>query len=187
MRLMTIPLCSCFVLAFAACGDDDKDGGDTTNTTDTQEEVARADTSTPDTFADVPHGETAEPDTAGPDTTEPADTTPAETDTAEPARVDEACSEAGYTDCFINDDCPAAERCQNMSANEVEIPCCVPGVRGTGAAGVPCTNENECASSLCISYNDGPFLCSAPCDGSEGACPEAAPECVFGLCVPGGE
>ena len=51
-------------------------------------------------------------------------------------------------------------------------------------AGEACTSENECDTSLCISYNDGPQLCSMPCpeDGSD--CPPAASACVFGLCVP---
>ena len=168
------------LLAFAACGDD-------ASSTDTASDTA-ADTSgevSPDTTADT----TADTADSAPDTTvdtaaDTGDDTPDTAgDTAENPRVDEACSEQGYTDCFINDDCVAAERCENMSANDVEIPCCVVGPRGTGQTGEPCDSENDCETSLCISLNEGPLLCSAPCAGPE-ECPESATDCKFGLCVP---
>ena len=156
-----------FLIALAfllptACGDDDKPS-DTTQV-ETTAEV------TPETTAEVTPETTAET---------VAETTP---ETTEPAKVDEACAEAGYAECFINADCEASQRCENMSANEIEIPCCVTGARGTKVAGEPCTTENECDTSLCISYNEGPQLCSRPCDDTP--CPAAASECVFGLCVP---
>lgn len=171
MRLPTLltVLSLSLMPVFAACDDDEK-------------------STTPDTAADTA-GDSASPDTTTPDTTEPDTTADSAADTttpdaSEPAKVDAACSEAGYSDCFINADCQASERCQNMSANDVEIPCCITGARGTKVAGEPCTGENECDTSLCISYNDGPQLCSMPCpeDGSD--CPPAASACVFGLCVP---
>ena len=134
----------------------------------------------PDTISDTSAPDT--PETSTPETTTDA----AETaDTTEPAKVEAACDEAGYSECFSNDDCQASERCQNMSANDVEVPCCITGARGTKGAGEACTGENECETSLCISYNDGPQLCSKPCDGSASDCPAAASDCVFGLCVPG--
>ncbi len=196
MRLST--LLSAFVLivapTFVACDDDDK-------TTDTVSDTSTPDTSgdtvsdtttpdtTPDTTNDVPTDacgvDTLCGDTTPADTADTEDTSTPEVEVSEPTKVDAACSEAGYSECFINDDCQASERCENMSANDVEIPCCVTGARGTKVAGEACTSENECDTSLCISYNDGPQLCSKPCDGSGTDCPAAAAECVFGLCVPG--
>jgi hypothetical protein len=163
-----------FLIALAfllptACGDDDKPTDTTPETTAevTPETVAEV---TPETVAEVT------PETVAEVTPEVVE------ETTEPTKVDAACSEGGYTDCFINADCEASQRCENMSANEVEIPCCVTGARGTKVAGEPCTSENECDTSLCISYNEGPQLCSRPCDDTP--CPAAASECVFGLCVP---
>jgi len=195
MRLPT--LLSALVLtlapAFAACDDDkatdtisDSLSPDTTG--DTAGDTSVSDTIS-DTTTDVPT------DACGVDTicgdTSPADTTDtstpetaAEVEVSAPTRVEAACSEAGYAECFINDDCQAGERCENMSANDVEIPCCVAGARGTKVAGEACTSENECDTSLCISYNDGPRLCSKPCDGSGTDCPAAASACIFGFCVP---
>ena len=157
MRLSSVIISLC--LSLSACGDDDSKPADTTAA-----DTTAADTSAPETVEE----------TATPDTT--ADTTP--------AKVDAACSEQGYTDCFHNGDCEASERCENMSANDVQIPCCVTGARGTADAGVACVNENDCASALCISMNDGPFLCSKVCqDDSE--CPPAAAKCsAIGACVP---
>jgi hypothetical protein len=174
------------VLAGLGCGDDGDGNGDTSATPDAADSASAVDSaSAPDSVADSAP-DTA-PDTQAEDVATNDDTASdtAVAETAEPARVEEDCAEEGYAACFINDDCPAPERCQNMSANEVEIPCCVPGARGTLPAGEPCTGENDCATSLCISYNDGPFLCSAPCDGGPDGCPSAAPACIFGLCVPG--
>ena len=165
---------------FAACDDDEKSMADTTS--DTTADTTSPDTSVPDaTEPDTNVPDTNLPDTGTPDTGTPDTGSP---DTSEPVKVEAACSEGGYSDCFINADCEASERCQNMSANDVEIPCCITGARGTKVAGEACTSENECDTSLCISYNDGPQLCSMPCpeDGSD--CPPAASACVFGLCVP---
>lgn len=166
-----------FCLSSSACGDDDSKPADTTG----------GDTASPDTTADTsaPEVEVQE-ETSAPDAAEDtsADTSPDTTaDTTPPAKVDEACSEQGYTDCFHNGDCAEAERCEDMSASELEIPCCVTGPRGTADAGVACTSENDCASGLCISYNFGPLLCSKVCE-SDAECPPAAAKCsVIGACV----
>jgi hypothetical protein len=168
-----------FGLVLGACGDDGSKAS-----ADTVRDTTAGDTA--ETAQDAPEsldtrGDDTAPDSAGetsPDTADTADTADA------PARVDAACSEQGYDDCFHNGDCEAAERCEDMSASDLQIPCCVPGARGTGEAGVPCADENDCASALCISTNDGPFLCSKVCQG-DGDCPPAAARCsAIGACVP---
>jgi len=156
MRLLALAL-PFVCLSLQACGDDQ-----TTKPTDTALDTTAAET----------QAETAQADTQ--ETSE----------TAAPAKVDAACAEQGYTDCFHNGDCAAAERCEDMSSSALEIPCCVVGTRGTGEAGVACTTENDCAAALCIQANDGPSLCSKVCM-TDADCPAAAAKCaVIGACVP---
>lgn len=170
-----VPVIVALCVSFVACGDDDSKPADSASP-----DTTTPDTATPDTTADTGVPEVDE-DTSAPDTSVPGD---ASADATPPAKVDAACSEAGYTDCFHNGDCADTERCENMSASDLEIPCCVTGARGTADAGVACTNENDCASGLCISYNEGPFLCSRVC-ASDAECPPAAARCsAIGACVP---
>ena len=49
------------------------------------------------------------------------------------------------TECFFNADCQKALRCE---CDDTTGCSCQPGTRGTGAAGAPCANGNDCASSI---------------------------------------
>lgn len=98
--------------------------------------------------------------------------------TGEDAAVDSSvgpvssCSELSTTDCFSNLDCPAERRCQNAGTELDPVPCCVPGARGTGAAGTACTLELDCESAVCI---EG--LCSKTCTQDED-CPAGMKSCI---------
>lgn len=82
-----------------------------------------------------------------------------------------ACADIGATDCFSNYDCPdLATRCENQTTAGDEIPCCVPGARGAGEAGDPCTGENDCKSSLCIDDGGSAEFCTDVCS-SLAECP----------------
>lgn len=83
-----------------------------------------------------------------------------------------SCSELSTTDCFSNLDCPAEQRCQNAGTELDPVPCCVPGARGTGAAGTSCTLELDCESAVCI---EG--LCSKTCTKDED-CPAGMKSCI---------
>lgn len=68
--------------------------------------------------------------------------------------------EAG-TECNFNHDCQSALRCDCA-----DFPCtCKAGARGTGRNGIdPCTDPNQCASSLCIEGPpDSGDFCSDEC------------------------
>lgn len=83
----------------------------------------------------------------------------------------DACSDIGATECFSNYDCPSmADRCENKGTPDFAVPCCVPGQRGAGLAGDPCTGENDCKSSLCFEISSG-NVCSDVCT-SNGDCPK---------------
>ncbi len=86
--------------------------------------------------------------------------------------VNESCDEASLSACFANSDCDEDFRCQNIAAGEEAIACCVQAPRGTGITGDACSSENECASGLCIEFNDNPYLCADECDPSADECPE---------------
>jgi hypothetical protein len=59
---------------------------------------------------------------------------------------------------------------------DLPVACCVPGARGDGALGDPCTSENDCASALCIELDGGTSLCTEQC-ADESTCITALPEC----------
>ncbi|HEY3356732.1 MAG TPA: hypothetical protein VGQ83_26005 [Polyangia bacterium] len=107
---------------------------------------------------------------AAPATDGPADAAAA---TDGPADTTFATGDASNAACTFNADCPAAERCECSEA----LGCfCHLGARGTGVSGVdPCTDGNDCATSLCVEGN-GAFYCSGPCTCA-GACPaECGPQ-----------
>ena len=84
-------------------------------------------------------------------------------------------------------------RCENVSSDEFELPCCVEGERGTGMLGEACQMEHDCQSSLCIDggANGDQGHCSELCE-TDDDCHENLPQCieVFGgdaYCFPAGE
>lgn len=80
------------------------------------------------------------------------------------------CADIGALECFSSYDCPdPATRCENQGTPDFAVPCCVPGPRGPGLAGDPCTGENDCKSSLCFEIGSG-SVCSDVCTGN-GDCP----------------
>jgi hypothetical protein len=87
-----------------------------------------------------------------------------------------ACSEINALDCFSNLDCMSADRCENKGTSDLPVPCCVPGARGTGMSGDPCTIDNDCATSLCIETSSG-YRCSGECK-SDTECPPELPVCT---------
>jgi hypothetical protein len=75
-----------------------------------------------------------------------------------------ACADISATDCFSNLDCSSAsDRCQSVG---VDLPCCVPGARGTGKGGDSCMSENDCETALCI-QTAGVSVCSGACTSAQ--------------------
>jgi hypothetical protein len=87
-----------------------------------------------------------------------------------------ACTTPNECPCFSNDDCPDGTRCHAADPDNVY---CEPGPRGTGAAGVTCAGENDCASALCVEGSDV-MRCSRTCT-SPSECPAELPRCLGGL------
>jgi hypothetical protein len=77
-------------------------------------------------------------------------------------------------ECTFNRDCVAEARC----ACDVHTGCaCELGPRGTGKNGVdPCTDGNDCASSLCVEGPGGVSYCSDECV-DQGDCTGMLPVC----------
>lgn len=87
-----------------------------------------------------------------------------------------SCAEIGADDCFSNLDCIAADRCEDQGGASLAVPCCVPGMRGTGVLGDPCTIDDDCATSLCVETPGG-YLCSGECT-QPADCIPALPDCT---------
>jgi hypothetical protein len=85
------------------------------------------------------------------------------------------CAELSATDCFSNLDCSSDRRCQSLDGVGLVV-CCLPGPRGTKAAGDPCTGAIECASAVCIAKGQDPSVCSKDCQ-SEADCPTGMKDC----------
>lgn len=78
------------------------------------------------------------------------------------------------TQCSFNRDCEASSVCDCA-----EFPCtCQLGTRGTGAVGTPCTDEDDCASAVCINENTTDSYCTDACTDTS-VCGGVATECVF--------
>ncbi len=108
----------------------------------------------------------------GSDTPSPGDA-PLTSDTAPDAAS--VCTMPNECPCFSNDDCPAGTRCHSDGADVY----CMPGPRGTGAAGSVCTTEDDCESSLCVEGTDT-MRCSKTCT-SPTECPPELPRCLGGI------
>jgi hypothetical protein len=98
-----------------------------------------------------------------------------------------ACPTATSCPCFTNYDCPDSYACVSQDDTGTNI-YCVPGQRGTGAVGAPCTGEADCASALCVDGSSG-MSCSDLCD-SEMDCVTSLPMCIaivgegISICAP---
>jgi hypothetical protein len=92
-----------------------------------------------------------------------------------------SCEDVPSQSCFANADCADSEICYDVGGDDLEVPCCIPGQRGTVAAGQPCSLDQgqlECASALCIGLNDAESgVCSQSCQ-SDADCPSEAPRCI---------
>jgi len=87
-----------------------------------------------------------------------------------------SCASIASKECFANLECAAAERCRNVGTAIDPVACCVPGPRGTKAAGELCSSEDDCASGVCIAKS-GPSRCSKDC-ASAADCPTGMKECI---------
>jgi len=77
-------------------------------------------------------------------------------------------------ECAFNAECPASERCECTDGTCV----CAAGPRGTGCAGIdPCTDGNDCTSSVCAEGNGGAFYCSGVC-AVDADCGPQLPRCL---------
>jgi hypothetical protein len=91
--------------------------------------------------------------------------------------------------CFSSDDCPPTHWCHSEDSSGLSV-WCIPGARGSGEAGAPCTGEADCASALCVASATSAMLCSALCD-TAADCPSSLPTCQYvgfgverSLCAP---
>lgn len=159
-----LPLLTC-TLGLAACSDDSSDGAAGAAGSQPGNDAAAGSAGTAGAAGSA--GEDAGTDAA-------VEVDGAAGATGEDAAVGpvSSCSELSTTDCFSNLDCPAERRCQNAGTELESVPCCVPGARGTGAAGTACTLELDCESAVCI---EG--LCSKTCTQDED-CPAGMKSCV---------
>ena len=87
-----------------------------------------------------------------------------------------SCASIGSKECFANVECGADQRCKNVGTETDPVACCVPGPRGTKAAGELCASEDDCASGVCIAKN-GPSRCSKDCT-SAADCPTGMKDCI---------
>ncbi|MFT3712582.1 MAG: hypothetical protein QM817_33455 [Archangium sp.] len=79
--------------------------------------------------------------------------------------------------CFSSDDCGPGFFCHSEDTTGTKV-WCVPGARGPGAVGAPCSSEADCFSSLCIEASDGGNGCSALCE-TAAECAPSLPQCRY--------
>lgn len=91
------------------------------------------------------------------------------------------CSDIAASQCFLNDNCQADERCEDVGGVGNEVLCCTVGARGTGLVGESCTSELDCSFGRCFGG-----LCSEACDFGVDPCPPATMLCntLSGYCEP---
>lgn len=164
MRTSSITLCL-LILFFVGCSDDSAPppdaradaGGDVASVHDLASGDTHADSASSDTRADSANN----PDTLAGDI------------------ASGACAPLGANECFSNDDCLIERRCEEVDVGGGELwACCVIGARGTLEAGETCTDQNQCASAVCISVgttmDNG--RCSKPCVTAQD-CPVGMQDC----------
>lgn len=79
--------------------------------------------------------------------------------------------------CFSSDDCGPGFNCHSEDSTGLHI-YCVPGARGAGSVGDPCTVEGDCQSALCTDSASTGQRCSALCDLAA-ECPSTLPRCTW--------
>lgn len=87
------------------------------------------------------------------------------------------CATKSDCPCFSSDDCGPGFRCVSEDSSGLNV-FCVPGARGAGFVGAPCTGESDCFSALCVSGSDGGQACSALCD-VVAECAPTVPKCTY--------
>lgn len=99
-------------------------------------------------------------------------------DAGNPSRFWDGGSCAVKTDCpcLSSDDCAPTFRCFSEDTTGLNV-WCLPGPRGAGVAGDPCTSQTDCASALCVEPRVGPNRCSQLCD-VPADCPSTLPRCI---------
>lgn len=187
---MSRPILFAFVLLAWGCSStDDATGSGGASAADAASDVA-ADAA-PDTAAetDPPDVTTdAAPDVATEASPEATPDAPTETSTDAPAPDALAdvtndigpvssCDELNSVDCFANNECDVASRCENVGTDSLPVACCVAGARGAGQAGESCVDENDCESGICIA-GSGPYMCSTTCNTVDD-CPADMKNCTF--------
>ena len=100
-----------------------------------------------------------------------------------------------FSSCNDSFECSPDKRCENLQVDAdqngvsdgITRPCCVEAPRGYKKTGESCKTEFDCESGLCVSKNDGNFICSRVCDQNNNTCPEPISECkdlyVMFMCV----
>jgi hypothetical protein len=89
-----------------------------------------------------------------------------------------SCTAPGECPCFSNYDCADTHACTSLDDTGENV-WCLEGERGSGEAGVPCEDETDCASALCVEDSEGGFRCSDICEEDNNQCPEELPRCLF--------
>ena len=161
-------------------------GADTASSSSSGADVVDPDVVDPDVVdPDVVDPDVVDPDVVDPDVVDldVVDPDIVDLDVVDPDIVDldvsdttgpiTACSEIGADECFSNYDClDANDRCEDVGEEVGFVVCCVPGARGAGVAGDACTQEHDCASSICIDN-----LCSDTCTDVND-CPTSMQSCT---------
>ncbi len=78
--------------------------------------------------------------------------------------------------CFSSDDCAPSFYCHSENASGADV-YCVPGARGDGGLGTPCTGEADCSSALCIEHTSGD-RCTVLCENMS-ECGNGFPKCLY--------
>lgn len=95
----------------------------------------------------------------------------------------------GSMTCFLNEDCPATQRCESEGGSGSGVStsgCCRDGARGSATFGQECTGSDDCESGLCIGGDDGKSYCSKMCESSDDCADSPLAKCqsLYFVCIP---
>lgn len=156
-------------------GTEPADAGDTTH--DAGSETPDAGDAAHDAGAETPDAGDAAPD-AGAETPDAGSGGWPDGGALSPYWDGGTCAVKEDCPCFSSDDCGPGFTCHSEDDTGYEV-WCVPGQRGTGLAGDPCTGEADCLSALCTDSVDvGVMRCSSLC-GDDADCPPSQPRCTY--------